>query len=115
MYIYILKLLHVDSFTCMAKNCHNRSVFGCLGTISGTYKDRLLKQKLLEQEESDEDLNEDELELGGEKELHNEELNGKKELSGQKELSLSGEVLSREKGSSEQELDEQPKKKMETA
>ena len=33
------------------------------------------------------------------------------ELSGEKELSLSGEQLSREKGSSEQELSEQPKKR----
>ena len=64
----------------------------------------------MEQEGSDEDLNEDELELGGEKESRGEkQLNRKEELSGE-ELSLSGEELSRQNRTSEQELDEQPKK-----
>ena len=74
---------------------------------SGTYKDCVLKQKQLEQEESDkEDLNEDkELELGGEKESSGEE-----ELSGEKESSREKE-LSGEKESSREEPDKQPKKR----
>ena len=53
MYIHILKLLHVDLLYLYGYNCHNRSVFGCLGTIFIVFRNLqgLSTKKLLEQKE----------------------------------------------------------------